>query len=105
MSRCSEASTCPRTRSIASASKRGLVSASRSKSKASSRYSFSDAQRAVEIIAADLKAQFDGVVFETLMEDLGVEIAGALIEQIRGEIGGAGLVRLVLAGAAMGTHS
>ena len=39
------------------------------------------AQRAAEIVAADLEAQLDGVVFQPLVEGLAVEIAGALVEQ------------------------
>lgn len=59
------------------------------------------AQRAVEIVARDLEAQLDGVVLQPLVEGLAVEIAGALVEQVGGEIGGAGLVRLVLRRAAV----
>src|SRR5262249_19234100 len=56
-------------------------------------------QRAVEIVAAYLETEFDGVVFKPLMEDLPVEVAGALVEQIRGQMAGASLVRLILASA------
>ena len=55
----------------------------------------------MEIVARDLEAEFDGVVFQPLVEGLAVEVAGALVEQVGGEVGGAGLVGLVLAGAAV----
>ena len=59
------------------------------------------AQRAVQVIAPDLEAHFNRVVFQPLVEGLAVEIAGALVEHVGGEIGGAGFVRLVLGGAAV----
>ena len=59
------------------------------------------AQRAVKIVAPDLETELDGVVFQPLVEGLAVEIAGALVEQIGGEVGGARFVRLVLGGAAV----
>ena len=59
------------------------------------------AQRAAEIVAADAEAELDGVVFQPLVIGLAVEIAGAFVEQVGGEIGGAGLVGGVLAGAAV----
>ncbi len=59
------------------------------------------AQRAAEIIAADPEAEVDGVVFQPLVIGLAVEVAGALVDQVGGEIGGAALGRVVLAGAAV----
>src|SRR3974390_129824 len=59
------------------------------------------AERAEEAVAPDLEPQFDRVVFQALVEGAAVEIARALIEQIGGEIGGAGLLRAVLARAAV----
>ena len=41
------------------------------------------------------------MVFQPLMKGLAVEIAGAFVEQIGGKMGCAGLVGVVLAGAAM----
>ena len=58
------------------------------------------AQRAVEVVAADREAELDGVVLEPLVERLGVELAGAFVEQVGGHVGDAGLVGRVLAGAA-----
>ena len=59
------------------------------------------AQRAAEIVARDLEAELDGVVFQPLVKGRAVEVAGALIEQVAGKIGGACFVGLVLGGAAM----
>src|SRR5450631_195245 len=58
-------------------------------------------QRAVEVVARDLKTKLDGVVLQPLVVGVAVEVAGALVEQIGGEVGGARFVRLVLGGAAM----
>ncbi len=55
----------------------------------------------MEIVARDMEAEFDGMVLQPLVEGLAVEVAGALVEQLGGEIGGAGLVRFILGGAAM----
>ena len=59
------------------------------------------AQRAAELVAPDSEMELDSVVFQALMEGLAVEIAGALVEQVGGEVGGARFVGLVLAGAAV----
>ena len=59
------------------------------------------AQRAAEIIARGAKRQFDGVALEPLVESLAVEVAGALVEHVGGEMGGAGLVGIVLGRAAV----
>ena len=96
VSRRSDASICPRTRSTASASKRGAVERKPQQIEGLVAVLVERAQRAVEIVAADLEAELDGVVLQPLVEGLAVEIAGALVEQVGGEIGGAGLVRLVL---------
>ena len=47
-----------------------------------------------------LKPQLDRVALEPLLERLGVELAGALVEQRGDHVGDAGLVGRVLAGAA-----
>ena len=63
------------------------------------------AQRAVEIVARNVETKFDGMVLQPLVKGLAVEVAGAFVEQVGGEIGGAGLVRLVLGGAADGRRN
>ena len=55
----------------------------------------------MEIVATYLEAEFDRMIFQALMEGLAVEIAGALVEQVCSKMGCAGLIRLVLRGAAM----
>ena len=47
-------------------------------------------EMAVEIVAAGIEAQADRVVGEPALEGLGVEIAGALVEQAGDQIGAAG---------------
>ncbi len=59
------------------------------------------AQGPMEIIATDAKAQLDGVLLQPLVIGLAVEIAGALVEHVGGQIGGARLIGFVLAGSAM----
>src|SRR5512139_3734665 len=41
-------------------------------------------QRAMEIVAADLKAELDGMVFHPLMKGLAVQFARAFVEQVGG---------------------
>src|SRR5258708_2546266 len=48
------------------------------------------------MIPRGAKAQFDGAAVEALVETLGIEIAGAFIEQIGDQIADAGLVGGVL---------
>ncbi len=45
------------------------------------------AQRPAEIVAANLETHFDGVTLEALMERLGIEVAGTLVEHGREEVG------------------
>ncbi len=58
------------------------------------------AQRAAELIAVRLEAEFDGAALEPLMIGLGIEIAGAFVEQVGDQIADAGLAGRILAGAA-----
>jgi len=58
-------------------------------------------QRAVECVAANLKAELDGVIFQPFMKGLAVQLAGAFVEQIGGEMRCPGLVGVILAGSAM----
>jgi hypothetical protein len=59
------------------------------------------AQRAVEMIAADLKTEFDRVVFQALVKSLAVEFARAFVKQIGGEMRRPGLVGVILTGTAV----
>ena len=58
------------------------------------------AQRAVKCVAANLKADLDCVVFQPLMKGLAVQLAGAFVEQIGGEMRCPGLAGVILAGSA-----
>ncbi len=58
------------------------------------------AQRAGEMIAVRREAELDRLGFQPLVEGLGVEIAGALVDHPGHQAGDAGLVGRVLAGAA-----
>ncbi len=58
------------------------------------------AQRAAEVIAGRREAELDGAALEPLVKGLGIEIAGALVEQAGDQIADAGLAGRVLAGAA-----
>ena len=58
------------------------------------------AQRAAQIVAAGAEAELDRLALEPLLEGLGVEGAGALVEQAGRHVGDAGLARRVLVGAA-----
>ena len=48
------------------------------------------AERATEIIAGRGEAQFDGAALEALVKGLGIEIAGALVEQAGDQVADAG---------------
>src|SRR5260370_7594772 len=52
------------------------------------------------MIPRGAEAQFDGAAVETLVETLGIQIAGAFIEQIGDQIADAGLVGGILGSAA-----
>ena len=58
------------------------------------------AERAAEIIAGRREAQLDGAAFEALVKGLGIEIAGAFVEQAGDQVADAGLAVRVLGGAA-----
>ena len=74
---------CERMRSTSALSKCGEVSARCSRSKASSLLSLQHAQRAAEIIAGRAEGELDGAAVEPLVERLGIEIAGAFVDQAR----------------------
>ena len=57
-------------------------------------------QRAAEIIPGRREAELDGAALEALVEGLGIEIAGAFIEQAGDHVADAGLAGRVLRGAA-----
>ena len=59
----------------------------------------------MQVIAPDLEAHFNRVIFQPLVKGLAVEIAGALVEHVGGKIGGAGFIRLVLGRCRHGKHS
>jgi len=54
----------------------------------------------VECVAANLKAELDGVIFQPFMKGLAVQLAGAFVEQIGGEMRCPGLVGVILTGSA-----
>ncbi len=58
------------------------------------------AHRAADIVAFGAEIHFDGFALEPVLESLGIEIAGAGIEQRCGEIGGARLAGRILDRAA-----
>ena len=58
------------------------------------------AQAAAEGVAGGAEGELDGAAVEPLMERLGVEIAGALVEEVADKIGDAGLVVGILRRAA-----
>ena len=58
------------------------------------------AQRTADIVAVGAEIHLDGFALEPVLERPGIEIAGAVIEQRRDEIGGAGFARRVLDRAA-----
>ena len=94
-----------RTRSTASASKRGSVERQPQQVEGFVAVLVQHAQRAAEIVAAGAEAQLDRVLLEPLLERLGVEVAGAFVEQAAARLADAGLAGGVLAGAADGTRS
>ena len=57
----------------------------------------------MEIVAAGVETQADGMIGHLALEGLGIEIAGALVEQARDEIGAAGgVVRIARRAAVEG---
>ena len=88
-------------RSTGSWSKRGCVSASRSRSKPSVLAVAQNLERAANLVTAGPEGQLDRVALAPRLERLGVEIAGALVEQGRHHVGDTGLADRILVGAAL----
>ena len=57
-------------------------------------------QRSAEIIPRRGEAEFDGAALETLVEGLGIEIAGPFVDQAGDHVADAGLAGRILARAA-----
>jgi hypothetical protein len=54
----------------------------------------------VQCVAANLKAELDRVVFQPFMKGLAVQLAGAFVEQVGGEMRRPGLVGVILTSSA-----